>query len=123
MQSIQRAFDDLDKVCADVVLLHGCPQSCMPNPVECLLEVYEDMVEVLLVLEIFLTQNAQVEDLLCDTPFCSGACLFFSDDLLCLWLQSVQYDLQHGFAWVTDEAYCSVVLALLQVAFLGKCDD
>ena len=48
-------FDDLDKVGADVVLLHGCPQSCMPNPVECLLEVYEDMVEVLLVLEIFLT--------------------------------------------------------------------
>ena len=51
------------------------------------------------------------------------ACLFFGDDLLCLWLQSVQYDLQHDFAWVTDEADCSVVLALLQVAFLGKCDD
>ena len=48
-------FDDLDEVYADVVLLHGCPQSCMPNPVEGLLEVYEDMVEVLLVLEIFLT--------------------------------------------------------------------
>ena len=48
-------FDDLDRVCADVVLLHGCPQSCMPNPVEGLLEVYEDMVEVLLALEIFLT--------------------------------------------------------------------
>ena len=31
-----------------------------------------------------------------------------------LWLQSVQYDLQHDFALVTDEAYCSVVLALLQ---------
>ena len=48
-------FDDLDQVGADVVLLHGCPQSCMPNPVEGLLEVYEDMIEVLLVLEIFLT--------------------------------------------------------------------
>ena len=47
-------FDDSDKVGADVVLLHGCPQSGMPNPVEGLLEVYEDMVEVLLVLEIFL---------------------------------------------------------------------
>ena len=51
---IIEAFDDLDKVCADVVLLYGCPQSCMPNSVEGLLEVYEDMVEVLLVLEIFL---------------------------------------------------------------------
>ena len=51
-------FDDSDKVGADVVLLHGCPQSCMPNHVEGLLEVYEDMVEVLLVQEIFLTENA-----------------------------------------------------------------
>ena len=49
--------------------------------------------------------------------------MFFGDDLFRLWLQSVQYDLQHDFAWVTDEAYCSVVLALLQVAFLGKFDD
>ena len=48
-------FDDLYKVGADVELLHGCPQSCMQNPVEGLFEVYEDMVEVLLVLEIFLT--------------------------------------------------------------------
>ena len=46
----------------------------------------------------------------------------FGDDLVRLWLLSVQYDLQHDFAWVTDEVYCSVVLALLQVAFLGKCD-
>ena len=48
--------DDLVKVGADV-LLHGCPHSCMPNPVEGLLEVYEDMIEVLLVLEILLTDN------------------------------------------------------------------
>ena len=51
-------FDDLDKVCADVVLFHGCPQSCMPNPVECILEVYEDMVEVLLLVEIFLIEDS-----------------------------------------------------------------
>ena len=50
------------------------------------------------------------------------AYLFFSDDLLRLWLQSVQYDLQHDFAWVTHEADHSVVLALPQVAFLAKCD-
>ena len=51
-------FDDLDKVGADVVLLHGCPQSCMLNRVEGFLEVFEDMVEVLLVLEIFLTEDS-----------------------------------------------------------------
>ena len=51
-------FDDSNKVGADAVLLYGCPQSCMPNPVEGLLEVYEDMVELLLVLEIFLTEDS-----------------------------------------------------------------
>ena len=120
---VLEVFGDLDKVCADVVLLHGCPQSCMPNPVEGLLEVYEDMVEILPVLEIFLTENSWAKDLLCGVPSCSEACLFFNDDLFRLWLQSVQYYLQHDFAWVTDEADGSVVLALLQVAFLGKCDD
>ena len=48
-------FDDSDKVGADV-LLHGCPQNCMPNHVEGLLEVYEDMVQVLL--EIFFTEGS-----------------------------------------------------------------
>ena len=36
-------FVDLDKVGADVVLLHGFPQSCMQNPVEGLLKAYEDI--------------------------------------------------------------------------------
>ena len=36
---------------------------------------------------------------------------------------AIQYDLQHDLAWVTDEAGHSVVLVLLQVAFLEKCDD
>ena len=52
-------------------------------------------------------------------PSCSEARLFFSDNLRSLWLQSVQYE----FAWVTDEADLSVVLALLHAAFVGKCDD
>ena len=47
-------FDDTDKVWADAVILHGCPQSCMPNSVEGLLEVFKGMEEVLLVLKIFL---------------------------------------------------------------------
>ena len=81
---------------------------------------FKSMVEVLLMLEIFLTEHSEVEDLLCGAPSGSKACLFFSDDLLRLLLQSLQYDLQHDFAWVTGG---SVVLALLQVAFLGKCDD
>ena len=46
---------DSNKVGADVVILHGCSQSYRQNTVEGLLEFCEDMVEVLLVLEIFLT--------------------------------------------------------------------
>ena len=42
---VAEVSDDSNKVGTDDVLL-GCPQSCMPNPVEGLLEVYEDMVEV-----------------------------------------------------------------------------
>ena len=51
-------FDDSDKVGADIVLLHGCPQSCMPNPVKGLIAVYGNMVEVLLMLEVFLTEDS-----------------------------------------------------------------
>ena len=50
-------FHDLNKIDAGTLLLHGCPQICMTNPVEGLLEVYEEMVEVLLVLETFLTKK------------------------------------------------------------------
>ena len=53
-------------------------------------------------------------------PACSSAMTFST---LHLRLQSVQYDLKHDFAWVTDKAGSSVVLALLKVTFLGKCDD
>ena len=68
----------------------------------------------------FLAENAYVEDLLCGASSCSEACLFFSDDLLRLWLQAIQYDLQHFFAWVTAETDRAIVLAPLHVAFLGK---
>ena len=49
--------------------------------------------------------------------------MFFSSDLLHWQLPSVQYALKHDFAWLDDEAECLVVLALLQGALLGKCDD
>ena len=51
-------FEDSDKISADVLLLHGCPQSCKPNPVKGLHEVYEDKIEVCGVLEKFLTQDS-----------------------------------------------------------------
>ena len=61
--------------------------------------------------------------MLCCASSCSEACLFFGNDFLRFRLQYIQYDPQHGFAWMADEADHSVVLTLLKVAFLGKCDD
>ena len=57
-----------------------------------LFEVHEDVVKVLLVLRVFLTEYSEVEHLLCCTPSCSETCLFFFDYLLSLWLQSTQVD-------------------------------
>ena len=54
-------------------------------------------------------------------PACSSAMIFSACGF-----SLVQYNLQHDFAWVADEANHLVVLALLQllqVAFLGKSDD
>ena len=51
-------FDDPDRVGVVVVLLLGYPQSCTPNPVKGLLQVYEDMVDVLLMLGMFLTRDS-----------------------------------------------------------------
>ena len=57
---------------------------------ERLLEVHEDMVKVLLVLQVFLTEYSKIENLLSCAPSCSETCLSFFDDLLSLWLQSIQ---------------------------------
>ena len=61
----------------------------MPYSVECLLEVHEEVVEVLLVLEVLLAQYPKVEDLLYYAASWSEAGLFLSDDLFHLLLQSV----------------------------------
>ena len=80
----------------------------MPYAVERLLEVKEDVIEVLLVLKVLLTQYPKVEDLLSCAASWSEACLFLSDDLFRL--QSVQQDFQHIFARVADEADGTIVL-------------
>ena len=38
-------LDDSDKVGSDILLLHGCPQSCIPNLVLGLLKVYEAIID------------------------------------------------------------------------------
>ena len=61
----------------------------MPYPVKGLLEVYEDMVEILLMLQVFLAEDPEVENLFCGAPSGSETCSLFCNDLFCLWLESV----------------------------------
>ena len=89
----------------------------MPYPVKGLLEVYEDMVEILLMLQVFLAEDPEIEYLFFGAPSGSETCLLFCSDLFCLWLESV-YDLQLDLTRMADKADGSVVLAQLQVAFL-----
>ena len=59
---VVEAFYGSDQVVIDVIQPHGCPQSCMPNCVERLLEVREDTVKVLLVLQVFPTEYSKIEN-------------------------------------------------------------
>ena len=64
----------------------------MPNSTERLLEFREDTVTALRELLVFLKEYSKIENLLSCASSCSEAYLFFFDDLLSLWLQSVQED-------------------------------
>ena len=92
----------------------------MPYHVPCILEVYEDMVEILLMLQVFLAEDPEIEYFFCGAPTRSETNLIFCSDLFCSWLGSVQDDLQHDLTRMADG---SVVLAWLQVVFLWKCDN
>ena len=74
-------------------------------------------------LKVLLTQYPEIEDLFCCASSCPEASLFFCNNFLHLWLQSVQYDLQHDFALVVYWANGAVVLALLYVAVHGEGND
>ena len=89
---VVKAFYGSDQVVFDVIRPHGCPQSCMPNSVDRLLEVHEDTKKALLMLQVFLTEYFKIENLLSCAPSFSKARLFFFDDLLSLCLQCVQED-------------------------------
>ena len=86
----------------------------MPYPVKGLLEVYENMVENLLMLLVFLAEDPETEYMFCRAPSGSETCLLFGNDLFCLWLESVKDDLQHDLTRMADNvdgfAMCSMLI-------------
>ena len=81
----------------------------MPYSVKCFFEINEDMVQILLMLKVLLTQESNVEDLFCGASSGSDQ----SNYLFGLEFKPIQDNFQHDFARVTDEADGSVVLAEL----------
>ena len=71
------------KVVVDVILFYGGSQGSMPHFIKGLLEVNLNMVQVLLVLEVFLTDNTEVEHLLYGMLSCLETCFLFCNDGLC----------------------------------------
>ena len=62
----------------------------MPYLIKGLLEMYEDMIQALLMLKVFLAKDSKVEYLFTGAPSCSKTHLFFSDDLFCMRFESVE---------------------------------
>ena len=88
----------------------------MTQSVKGFFEINDDRVQILLVLEVLFTQDSEVEDLFCGASSGSEPSLFFSNYFFSLGFKPVQDNFQHDFAWMTDEADSSVVLAELRVA-------
>ena len=65
----------------------------VPYPVKGLVEVCEDMVEILLMIQIFLKEDPEIEYLFCGAPSRSETTLLICNDLFCLLLATVQDDL------------------------------
>lgn len=92
----------------------------MPDSFKCLLEVYEVVLEILLLFNVFSDEYSAFEDLFHFAAPSAKASLFFGQDLLRLAFKSVQNDFKHDFAWMANEAYGPVVLALTKVIFLWQ---
>ena len=81
------------------------------------------MVQILLMLEVLLTQDSKVKDLFCGASPGSESSLFFSNYFFSMGFQPIQDDFQHDFARMTDKDDNSVVLAELQVALFRECNN
>ena len=66
----------------------------MPYPVKGPFEVFEDMVEILLKMQVFLAEDPEIEYLFCGAPSGSETCLLFCNGLYAAYTASIQYGSQ-----------------------------
>ena len=92
------------------IVAHKAACHTLPNVFS---EIYEDMVQILLMLKVLSTQESEVKDLFCGASPGSELSLAFSNNLFSLGFESVQDDSQHDFPWMTNEDNGSANLAEL----------
>lgn len=78
---------------------------------------FKDIIEILLVLEVLVTDNSETEYLCCGFVSSSDSCFFFNNDVFVL------HYFQYDFTKITDKADCFLILAILEVLFLENCHD
>ena len=71
------------------------PQACMPDSVKCILEFYEVVEQIALMLQVLLCHDSTIEDLFYCAPAWSNICLFFCRQFLSLSLESVEDNSEH----------------------------
>ena len=82
----------------------------MPYTVICIFEIYEDMVQILLLLKVLFTIDYEVEDIFNGASPGSKPSLFFSINHFSLRFESLHDYTQHDFTWMTVDANGSVFL-------------
>ena len=65
----------------------------MPYPLKCFFEIYEDIVQILLMLKVLFTQDSEDEDLFCGASPGSEPSLFIINNLFSSGFEPVQDDL------------------------------
>ena len=77
----------------------------MSDSVKRLLEVYEVVEQITLVLQVLLYDDTTIEDLFYSASTWSKTCLFFCQQFQGLGLESVEDNSEHGLAGVADLAF------------------
>ena len=77
-------------------------QACIPDSVKLLLEVYEVVEQIALVLKVRLFDDSAIEDLFYHAPAWSKTCLFFCQQFLSLGLESDEDNLEHDLAGMAN---------------------
>ena len=74
----------------------------MPDSIRRLLEVYEVVEQIALVLQVLLYHDSTIENLFYCAPAWSKTCLFFCQQFLSFGLESVDGNSVHDFANMAD---------------------